>query len=70
MENMRNDVYDFNNMKDLKTFFAPLFPGTLDSLIEGVKRNFKKRDKVSKSLNKLQSIKKCECELNRILKKG
>ena len=69
MVNLRNDVYDFENMEDLKSFFAPLFPDKLDSLIEGIKKSFKERDDVSKKLNKLQFVKKCECELNRILKK-
>jgi len=65
----RTDLYTFLRMKDLKAYYTGLIPDNiLRSMIEKLKKDFKKRKGVPAKLNNLQFLKKCEWELNRILK--
>lgn len=66
MNDKRNNRYTFTSMKGLKTFFSGMFPkDVIESTINELEKDFKKREGTSNYIHRLQFIKKCEWELNK-----
>lgn len=65
----RSCRYTFINMKDLKNFFSNFFTKKfINKKIKEFKKEFIPRPGNNKELNKLQFLKKCEWEFNRMIK--
>lgn len=65
----RSYRYTFINIKDLKTFFSGYFTKKfINKKIKEMKKEFIPRPGNDKDLNKLQFLKKCEWEFNRMIK--
>ncbi len=69
MDNKRQNQYAFTSQRDLIAFFADtLQKKTIKETIRNTKKKFKIRSDVSRELNRLQLLKKCEWELVRLSK--
>ncbi len=70
MNEKRNDRYTFQSQRDLMTFFSGALPkSVIKDTIREVKKNYVKRLDISKTLDRLQFLKKCEWELVRLSRK-